>query len=700
MIDEGDLHAADHVKDWIDFLKRSCKRQLGEIGREFPHKRSLFIDLRDVEKFGSTGLKLWDEVVQNPGKTIEDINDAIISGLLIKFADGKPPKMNQINVRFVGLSRKTTLRELRYENVNTLVAIDSVVIRVSEVRPRISNAAFRCPAGHFTLKAQRYGKFTEPDRCATDGCQYKRMELLPKRSTFVNQQRVKIQESGEGLRPGQQPQTMDVVVLDDICDQIYPPDRATLTGILRSIQRVVKGEKSTIFDLYLELVSIEAEERNFSEINVTQEAEDQIKEIAKSGKALEMLADSIATSIYGYQEIKRGIALQMFGGVSSFNADGTRNRGEIHILILGDPGTAKSKMIKYAANQSPRGVVVSAITSSGPGLTGTATRDEDGRWTIEAGALPMADGGVAAIDEIDKAQSDTNDHILSVAEDGEVRVTKAGQNRVLKARDSLICAGNPKDERFDPFADLSQQINIPPALLSRFDLLYLMIDSPNPKLDEERSRHVIKNRYIAECRAAGKPDRITPDDLKMVDPPVLPDLLKQYVAYAKRNITPIMNPQVREFLTQHYLKIRGTEIIDSKKGTTSPPTMRQQEALIRLAEASARIRLSPEVTLKDAEIVVTLFDSCMKAVATDPKTGQVDLGRIGQGMSQEKINMIGALREVIRNEPGISLKLIYAKMEERSFKNQDAIKKAIDKMINDRPSDLMEPKFEHYQFLR
>jgi len=464
---------------------------------------------------------------------------------------------------------------------------------------------------------------------------------------------------------------------------------------VRSVQRVVRGEKSTVFDLYLELSSIEAEKRDFDEIAITDEAIVQIKEIAKSGTALEQIAGSIAPSIYGYPEIKRGMALQMFGGVSSANADGTMNRGDIHILILGDPGVAKSKLIKYASRQTPRGVFVSCVTSSGVGLTGMTTRDEDGRWTIEAGALPLADMGIAAIDEIDKADSDTLDSLLNIMEDGEVRITKAGQNRVLKARCSLICAGNPKDDRFDMTADdIISQISIPAAFMSRIDLPYMMIDTPESTLDTERSRHVIKNRYIAECRAAGKLDRVSDEDMKSVEPPIPAILMKQYIAYAKRTIFPIMNPQVREFLTVHYVDMRGKV----QQNLTSIPTMRQQEALVRLAEAAARIRLSPEVALKDAETAVAIFDLCMKAIATDPKTGKVDLGRIGQGVSQEKLNRVGVMREIIKENPKISKPLLMAKMADRSFKNDHII--VADLESAERAGDIIDRgRNEHYEWI-
>ena len=683
----------DNVVSWLDFLKVKCKKQLAELGREYPFKRSLFINLQDVENWGETGIKLAAEAIELPEKCKEDIYDAVISNNLIKTADNKPAKL--LVIRFIGIGKKTNLRDLRVDHIDQLVSVDAQCNRYTEVRPRIDNAVFKCGAGHFTDKKQKYGHFIEPSRCGTDGCELRKLDLITKRSTFINQQRIQIQENGDGLRSGQQPQRIDVVITGDICDSIFPGERATFNGIVRSMQKIVRGEKSTVFDLYLELQSVEIKERDYEEVVIDEESIERITEIAKSGMALDMISGSIAPTIYGYPEIKRGAALLMFGGVSSINADGTGNRGDIHILIIGDPGTAKTKLIKYIARQSPRGVFVTAVTSSGGGLTGIATRDDEGRWTIEPGALPLADMGIAAVDEIDKADSDLINNLLSIMEDGEIPITTAGQNRLLKARDSLICAGNWKNERYDSYAQggIADQISLPAAFLSRFDLIFTMIDNPEQKQDEAKSRHLIKTRYIAECRAAGKLDRITDEDRKEVEPPIPTHLLKQYIAYAKRSIMPIMNPQVREYLTKHYVDLRGKPVKDSP----SPVTMRQQEALVRLAEASARIRLSQEVTLKDAETAISIFDNCMKAVATDPKTGQLDFGRIGMGIAKTKQDLLKAIKSVIIDEPGLSQSLLLSKMDEKGFKSPEEIKEALETLK--KKAEIIEPKNEHYRVI-
>lgn len=690
---DNDLRVGDKTGQWRDYLRQKCRKQLAEIGREWPHIRSLYIDYKEVERWGKEGIALADEIMENPGKVMEDIRDAVFNHNLIKTPDNKPPKNDAITIRLVGLRKKTNLKDLRADDVNRLVAIEGAIVhRATEVNPRIINAVFRCPAGHFTNKKQgSYVKFVEPDGCATDGCTFKKLELIPKRSKFVDQQRLKIQDSGEGLKPGQQPRIIDAVALDDICDQVYAGERATFNAIVRSTQRIVRGEKSTVFDLYLELISIETGERDFEEITYSEEEEVRIKEIAKSGNALEMISQSIAPSIWGNSEIKKALALQMFGGVTKIHEDGQRTRGEIHIILLGDYGVAKTQLAKFACSQSPRGAFISAVSSSGPGLIGATKQDpeEGGRWFVEAGELPMADLGVACIDEIDKADKDTLNVLYNVMEDGECRISKAAK-RTLKARTSLILPGNPKYQKFDLFADIIDQITIPPALVNRADIVFIMVDSNEH--DDEISKHILKTNYYGECSAAGKIEKVTEDQKKDILPPIPPKLLKQYIAYSKNNIRPIMNQAAMAKINAYYVKIRA-----NTNPAGAPVTPRQQQSIIRLSEAMAKMRLSQEVTLADVDAALNIFDKCMEVAIKDPKTGKPDFGRIGQGISQAKKNLIAVMREVIQNEPNLSEQLLISKMAERSYTDSVKILSALEEAK--RTGDIMEPRQNHYQWV-
>ncbi len=266
MEQERDAEIIDRDADWSKFLKSRYKKQLSELSREYPYRRSVVIDYRELESFGKTGLRIADELLENPGKVIEDVKSAVSAHQLIKTKEGKAAK--DINIRFINLPKKTAIRQIRSDDINRFISVEGILRKTTEVRPRIVEAYFRCPGGHITVRDQGYGKFREPDGCATDGCTFKKLELVPKRSRFVDSQKLRIQESPEGLRGGEQPQTLDVDATDDLTGRVAPGDRVVINGILRSVQRVSHGEKSTIFEIYLECNSIEIAEKEFEEVRL------------------------------------------------------------------------------------------------------------------------------------------------------------------------------------------------------------------------------------------------------------------------------------------------------------------------------------------------------------------------------------------------------------------------------------------------
>ncbi|NMB78127.1 MAG: minichromosome maintenance protein MCM, partial [Methanomicrobiales archaeon] len=431
---------SDKTADWSRFLKSKYKKEMGEISREYPHRRSLVLDYREIEKYGKTGIALADELLVNPGKVIEDILDAIKNGDLIRTREQKPPRF--LNVRFTNLPKKKLIRDIRSDDINTFVSVEGILRKSTEVRPRIVEAVFRCPAGHFTHKMQKYGKFIDPDGCATDGCTFKKLDLIPARSRFIDSQKLRVQESPEGLRGGEQPQTMDIDVTDDLCGTISPGDRVIINGILRSMQRVIKGEKSTVFDIFIECNSIEVAEKEFEEVQIDEKDEDEIIRLSKDPRIYDMITHSIAPTIYGGGDVKQAIAFQLFGGMSKDMPDGSRLRGDIHVLLIGDPGIAKSQLLRYVVKLSPRAIYTSGQSSTAAGLTATAVKDEfgEGRWTLEAGALVLADMGVAAVDEMDKMEKGDRSALHEAMEQQSISVAKAGITATLKSRCALLGA--------------------------------------------------------------------------------------------------------------------------------------------------------------------------------------------------------------------------------------------------------------------
>ena len=690
-------HDSDKTGDWSRLLKTRYKKDLGELSREYPHKRSLYIDYRDIERFGKVGIALADELLENPGKVLEDVWDAIKNDQLIRTKDGKEPPKG-INIRFTNLPKKTGIRNIRSDDINTFVSVEGILRKTTEVRPRVVEAAFRCPAGHFTIKKQKYGKFIEPEGCATDGCSFKKLELLPKRSKFVDSQKLRIQESPEGLRGGEQPQTLDIDVTDDLSGRVSPGDRVIINGILRSMQRVVKGEKSTVFDIFLECNSIEIAEKEFEEVEIDEKAEDEIRALSKDPMIYRMITHSIAPTIYGSEDVKQAIALQLFGGIAKEMPDGSRLRGDIHVLLIGDPGIAKSQLLRYVVKLSPRAIYTSGQSSTAAGLTATAVKDEfgEGRWTLEAGALGLADMGVAAVDEMDKMEKGDRSALHEAMEQQTISVAKAGITATLKSRCALLGAANPKYGRFDMFGDLSDQINMPPSLLSRFDLIFIMTDQPEHKRDLAIAEHILKAHSTGELIAQhkktpipGVTDEYILQQLKPVMPDIEPSLFRKYVAYSKRSCYPILSAEAKDALVNYYLKLRG--IAEPNKPV--PVTARQLEALVRLAEASARIRLSDSIEQSDAERVIHIVDACLRQIAYDAKTGTFDIDKVVTGISKEKRDIVRVIKDAIRDIGGegrrAGIEQVIESVSAKGF-SRDKVKEGVDMLL--RNGEAMEPK--------
>ena len=697
MEQERETEIIDRDTDWSKFLKSRYKKQLSELSREYPYRKSIIIDYRELESFGKTGLRMADELLENPGKVIEDVKSAVTTHQLIKTKDGKAAK--DANIRFINLPKKIAIRQIRSDHINTFISVEGILRKTTEVRPRIIEAYFRCPGGHITVRDQGYGKFREPEGCTTDGCTFKKLELIPKRSRFVDSQKLRIQESPEGLRGGEQPQTLDVDATDDLTGKVAPGDRVVINGILRSVQRISHGERSTIFEIYLECNSIEIAEKEFEEVQIEEQDEEEILTLSCDPNVYRKITHSIAPTIYGNEDVKEAIALQLFGGITKEMPDGSHLRGDIHVLLIGDPGIAKSQLLRYVVKLSPRAIYTSGQSSTSAGLTATAVKDEfgDGRWTLEAGALVLADMGVAAVDEMDKMQKEDRSALHEAMEQQTISVAKAGITATLKSRCALLGAANPKYGRFDEFTPIGEQINMPASLLSRFDLIFVMSDKPDPKRDGAIAEHILKAHSIGETIAQhtrnpipGISDDYIKEQLKPVTPDIDPSLFRKYVAYAKRTCFPRISDAAREVLVDYYLRLRG---LASESNKPVPVTARQLEALVRLAEASAKIRLSPDIDMTDAERVVNIVDACLRQIAYDAKTGTFDIDKVVTGFSKGKRDLIRTIKEVIRqiaDESGRApIDEVVEQIAQKGFA-KDEILKQIEMFL--RQGEAMEPK--------
>lgn len=682
------MEVVDKSKEWADFLSKKYKQEIRTIGREFPYKRSLIINYETLQKFGKSGVRLADELLSYPNKVFAEVRDALRAHNLLARKDAHEiiPRMN---IRFINLPRKTLVRDIRSEQMNTFVSVEGIIRKTTEVRPRIVEAVFRCPSGHMTLREQGYGKFVEPESCGMADCTHKRLELIHLKSKFVDAQKIRIQEIPEGLRGGEQPQILDIDATDDLTGLAAPGDRVIVNGVLRSIQRVNSGTKSTTFDIYLDCNSIEFGEKEFEEVNITEEDEAQILELARDPNLYRKIAHSIAPTIYGNDDVKEAVSLQLFGGIAKEMPDGSTLRGDIHVLLVGDPGIAKSQLLRYVVKLSPRGIYTSGKSATSAGLTAAAVKDEfgDGKWTLEAGALVLADMGVAAVDEMDKMAKEDRSSLHEAMEQQTISIAKAGITATLKSRCALLGAANPKLGRFDEYVGISEQINMPPSLLSRFDLIFIMTDKPEKQRDEAIALHILKAHSVGELIMQHKKNPIDgvneeyiERELAPVTPEIDPVLFRKYIAYAKRNSFPIITEEAKGTLVDYYMKLRNLASADKPV----PVTARQLEALVRLAEASARTRLSMSIERDDAVRVIRIVDSCLRKVAYDPQTGSFDIDKIVTGVSKQSRDLIRSIKETIRqsgDESGTArIEQVQEILVQKGFA-RDSIEKQIEALL-------------------
>ncbi|MGV8126454.1 MAG: minichromosome maintenance protein MCM [Methanothrix sp.] len=639
---------ADPVVKWEEFLRSRYWDDLLELADSYPDERSLTVRFPDLDRFDP---EFAEELLEGPEPVMEAAHAA-----LLELDLPMDVYMERAHVRIVELPRHFKTRELRSDHIGKLLAIDGLVRTATEVRPKIVSAAFQCQRCGFTFfKEQTGNKFEDQNlKCMNQACDRGGpFKLLLAQSKFVDAQKIRVQESPEELRGGEQPQTLDVELEDDLAGRIFPGDRVIVNGILKSYQRSSPQQgKSTYFDLFHKGVSVEMKEQEFEEIEIDPEEEKLILEMSCDPEIYDKIRGSIAPSIYGYDDVKEALGLQLVSGFEKHLPDGARIRGDIHILLVGDPGIAKSQLLRYMTKISPRGIYTSGKSSTSAGLTATAVKDElgDGRWTIEAGALVLADKGIAAIDEMDKMDNEDKSALHEAMEQQTISVAKAGVMATLKSRCSLLAAANPKLGRFDKYEPIAPQINLTPALMSRFDLIFVLTDDPDGNRDSAIAQHILKSNYAGELatQIEWNPD-ISQEDidqaLVVIKPAIDPELLRKYVAYARKNIFPTLTDEAKDYFLKYYVGLRS-QGQDSNKPV--PVTARQLEALIRLGEASARLRLSPKVTLEDARRVVKILEACLRKVGIDPETGFLDADIIASGTSKSTRDKTKSIKDIVR----------------------------------------------------
>jgi len=644
------------IAKWSEFFELiGDDAKIMELASLYPEKRSLAVRFEDVNRY-DTDFALF--LIQKPQNALVAGEEAVQR--MMPSAEPKPSP----HLRLLGIptEERVTIRDLRAKHLGRFLSIPGLVRKATEVRPKVVDAMFRCLRCGTVIKEEQDGEnFREPLECYGDqgGCKRSasgtKFLIVGEESRYLDTQKLEMQEPPEGLGGGEEPQRLSAWAEDDLAGITNPGARVVLNGVLRISQRGKVGAKSTLFDIFLDINSIEYTEKEFEEVEITEEDITLIRAAAEQPEVLGRIQRSIAPSLGGLEREKEALALQLFSGVPKKMPDGRRIRGDIHVLLVGDPGIGKSELLMYMRHLAPRAVFAVGGSSSAAGLTAAAVRDEfgEGRWTLEAGALVLADKGLALIDEIDKMSDEDRASIHTAMEQQQVSIAKAGITATLPTRCAVLAAANPKFGRFVMTKSVTEQINLAPTLLSRFDCIFTIHDEPDPISDNALADHILKGHLLGSQRLRHESDSSYEVDLSLeavYRPEFTQDFLRKYVAYARR-LYPIMTPDAMDVIKGKYLETRKT---GGAEGGGVPITPRQLEAFIRLSEAGARARLSPLVEASDAKRAVSLVEYWLRRV-TGGEAGVIDIDRVLTGISTSQRGDMVILRDILaalEGEPG------------------------------------------------
>lgn len=638
------------LANFEEFFSTKYKDKVFESLELYPDERSLIINYLELEMFdpdlADLLLEKPDDILLAAQKAIKNIDP------LMKNAD--------FNIRFERTRNIIPLRNLLSKYIGKFVSSDGIVRKTDEIRPRIDKGVFECRGCMKLIEVeQSNNNLSEPSLC-TD-CGGRSFKLLQEESYYIDTQTARIQEPLENLSGGTEPKQMLVVLEDDLVDTINPGDSVRVTGTLKTFRE----ERTGKFKNYIYVNHIEQLEQEFEELQISEEDEETIKEMAADPHIYEKIIKSTAPSIRGYRDVKEAIALQLFGGASKELEDKTRLRGDIHILIVGDPGIGKSQMLKYVSKLAPRSMYTSGKGTTGAGLTASAVRDELGGWSLEAGALVLGDQGNVCIDELDKMRPEDRSALHEALEQQTISIAKAGIMATLNSRCSVLAAANPKFGRFDSYKSIAEQIDLPSTILSRFDLTFVVEDKPDEDKDRKLAKHILKIH---------QEDSI-PFEIE-------PELLRKYIAYARKEVHPVLTDEAMLVLEEFYVSMRNSSIDED---SPVPITARQLEAIIRLSEASAKIRLKEFVEADDAKQAIKLQQACLKQVGYDPETGQIDIDKV-EGRTpksdRDKLRVLTDLIAEFQEEYGDSapMNLVKTEMMDRHNMSEEKVDEIIKKL--------------------
>jgi replicative DNA helicase Mcm len=667
---------SERFREFINLNKSTIMKNI--------NKRNVFIDITELR---DEDMELYDSIINDPDFTIQTMSNIASNDLFYmknvnidnsiipadERTDDKTDCSNDkievdgsVYVRFYNYPEmeEKFIRDIRSMDLNKLICTEALIRQVSGVKTIVDKIKFACPSCGSVITIHQSGDIVkEPNRCSCG-----RQSNFSQLSSVLNDvQLMSIEEKHEDIDNNHQPEKIKIVAKDGLTDKDHainhiPGTVVKIIGTVKEELKYVRGNNvSRITEKFIDVNNIIYVQDSFAKLELSEEDENKIKDIASKDNTLEIFSKSMAPSVIGYDSIKKSLSLQVMGGVKNKRSDGSYTRENIHGLIVGDAGLSKSVMLKFISSLMPRGRYVSGRGASGVGITASVVRSElTSEYTLEGGALIMANGSLMAVDEAEKMKEEDITNLHEAMSIGTVTIDKANLHAVLPARTSVLMAANPKWGRFRKDVDIFSQIKFPPSLMSRFDFVYAIKDTPNEETDE-----MIANKILSEHM-----DEESSGILSQ-------EFLQKYIYYA-RQFNPKLTKEANQTITKFYIDLRK-QSKESGDGTLLIPiTPRQLESLVRLSEAHARMKLHSSVCEEDALQAITIFKEYLIEFGYDDEAGAFNIDRI-MGNSTSKMTIVDTIIKYMKRisseypDKSIPYNMIYdefkEKVEEKKFED-------------------------------